>query len=140
MSERNPQNEGQFRVYDAMFLQAYKLYMSKLNPNCSKLFQHPNTHFREGVHWYKERQIGPRYFDRMMNKVCKRARLSRQYKLCSLKSSTNGILLNLGINPKSVTNTDGKNAELRLNRLIKAKKEQTLTVSNEKRQQQSVSS
>ena len=72
---------------------AYNLYMSKRHPECDAFFQTPRTKFnKQDDYWYRNEPIGKNTIATIMQKMSKRADLSKIYTCHSVRASTVTIL------------------------------------------------
>ena len=86
------------RIYDCQFgdhslLSLIKLYLSKLHPECTWLFQQHRTRaLRTDNVWFKKEPLGINSIGKMMLNISKEAGLSRTYTSHSVRATTITIL------------------------------------------------
>ena len=79
-----PSNEKEPRMYETADqfdgYKALKLYLEKVNPNCSSFFQYPKANFspEEDV-WFEQRPLRVNTLENMMKKISEAAGLSKIY-------------------------------------------------------------
>ena len=96
--QRVYETPGQLNV-----IEAYNLYLSKLNPKCKAFFQTPRTgNFDRSQHWYKNEPIGKNTLGRIMPSISKAAHLSQVYTCHSVRASCITILGKAGIVPSNI--------------------------------------
>ncbi len=66
----------------------FKKYVSKLNPGCSALFQHPKSKYREPDLWYDNVAVGKNKLGTMVSDMRKDAQLSEVYTNHCLRKTT----------------------------------------------------
>ncbi|KAI8489498.1 BTB/POZ domain-containing protein kctd1 [Branchiostoma belcheri] len=78
-----------------------KLYLKKLNPFCSSLFQKPvrGTHQPRKGRWYKDHPPGQNYISLMMKGISEDAGLSLNYTNSRIRNTTRQDLVSAGIFP-----------------------------------------
>ncbi|XP_019624428.1 PREDICTED: uncharacterized protein LOC109470090 [Branchiostoma belcheri] len=78
-----------------------KLYLKKLNPFCSSLFQKPvrGTHQPRKGRWYKDHPPGQNYISFMMKGISEDAGLSLNYTNSRIRNTTRQDLVSAGIFP-----------------------------------------
>ena len=80
----------------------YQFYLSKLNPDCDRLFQLPLPSFNIGTKyfsgvWFGNRPIGKNTLSNMMQRISKRAELSKVYTCHCVRASTITTLFHAGV-------------------------------------------
>ena len=95
-------------------IEAYKFYLTKLNPNCKALFQTPLPNYDADSHWYKNEPMGKNTLGNLMKRLSKKAGLSQDYTAHSVRASTVTILGHAGVQPMQICNITKHKNELSL--------------------------
>ena len=83
----------------------YKFYLSKLNPECSALFQRPkykNWGLEEGSIWFDNVPMGMNKIGELMKLISKRAALSKIYTNHSVRATAITIMYQGGVDTKQI--------------------------------------
>jgi hypothetical protein len=90
----------------------FSFYLSKLNPKCDRLFQHPLVNFEQtGITWYKNSPVGKNVLSEMMKIISKQAGLSKVYTCHSVRASTITNLHRAGVERNDIKHiTNHKNS------------------------------
>ena len=83
-------DEKEARIYETENqndgYKALKLYLEKINPNCSAFFQYSKENFSpEDDAWFEQRPLGVNTLANMMKKISKAAGLCRLYRNHSIR-------------------------------------------------------
>ena len=84
--------------------------LTKLNPECNRLFQYPMSNYAMDGIWFKNMPLGKNKLGVMMNTISKKAGLTQTYTCHSVRASTITHLYRAGIQASSIINvTNHKN-------------------------------
>ena len=70
----------------------FQTYLNKLNPNCNRLWQKPNTNFRKTSIWYNNCPLGVNTISKFMKQISIHARLPKVYTNHSIRVSSITLL------------------------------------------------
>ena len=106
-SKQSDQDYSDQKVYatpgQLNLIEAYNLYLSKLNPSCEAFFQTPRKgNFDHSEHWFKNEPIGKNTLGNIMPRISKAANLSQIYTCHSVRASCITILGQNGIVPGNI--------------------------------------
>ena len=95
-------NEKEARMYESAEsndgYKALKLYLEKINPKCSALFQYPKSNVRpEDIVWFEQRPLGVHTLASMMKKISEVAGLSTIYTNHSIRATAITLWSNAGV-------------------------------------------
>ena len=109
--KQSEQDYADQRIYGQP-VQAYELYISKLNPECDRLFQAPIVKYcRDGM-WYQNKPLGKNMLSQMMINISNQAGLSQKYTNHSVGVSTVTNLFQAGMSAEKICSiTKHKNQE-----------------------------
>ncbi len=87
----------------------FKFYLTKLHEDCDRLFQHPlTTSFApSGEVWYEKKPVGKNPLGNIMQRISKKASLSKIYTCHSVRSSTITTLFQAGISVEKIAYLTG---------------------------------
>ena len=111
-----PSNEKEARMYETADqfdgYKALKLYLEKVNPNCSSFFQYPKANFspEEDV-WFEQRPLGVNTLANMMKKISEAAGLSKIYTNHSIRAMAITLLSNAGVPNRHIMSISGHRNE-----------------------------
>ena len=85
-------------------VKTFEFFLSKLNPNCDRLFQYPLTSFSSAQSevWYACRPIGKNALSTMMQRISKKCNLSKVYTCHSVRASCITTLFHAGVAPEKI--------------------------------------
>ena len=83
-------------------VEIFQFYISKLNPENNRLFQHPLRAYSCDGHWYKNEPMGKNMMCQMMQRISKKAGLSMIYTCHSVRASTITTLYHAGVSTQSI--------------------------------------
>ena len=111
-----PSNEKEARIYETEDqndgYKALKLYLEKINPNCSAFFQYPKANFSpEDDVWFEQRPLGVNTLANMMKKISKAAGLSRIYTNHSIRATAITLWSNAGVPNRHIMSISGHRNE-----------------------------
>lgn len=111
-----PSNEKEARMYETEDqndgYKALKLYLEKINPNCSAFFQYPKANVNpEDVVWFEQRPLGVNALANMMKTICKAAGLSRIYTNHSIRATAITLWSNAGVPNRHIMSISGHQNE-----------------------------
>ena len=91
---------------------ALKLYLEKVNPNCSSFFQYPKANFspEEDV-WFEQRPLGVNTLANMMKKISEAAGLSKIYTNHSIRATAITLWSNAGVPNRHIMSISGHRNE-----------------------------
>jgi hypothetical protein len=98
--KQNDIDYGNQRMYGGVYI--YTFYLSKLNPKCDRLFQHPLLNYPAEGFWYRSEPIGKNPLSQMMQTISKKAGLSKIYTCHSVRASNITILYQAGVSTQSI--------------------------------------
>ena len=91
---------------------ALKLYLEKVNPNCSSFFQYPKENFSpEEDAWFEQRPLGVNTLAKMMKKTSEVAGLSNIYTNHSVRAMAITLWSNAGIPNRHIMSISGHRNE-----------------------------
>ena len=91
---------------------ALKLYLQKVNPQCTALFQYPKkTSTTEDAVWYEARPLGINSLAKMMKTISEEARLSKTYTNHSVRATAITLWSNAGISNRHIMAISGHRSE-----------------------------
>ena len=90
---------------------AYKLYVSKLNPKQSALFQRPKEFTPSFGPWYDNMVLGIKTLQVMMKRISKAAKLSKLYTNHSIRATSITILDQNGVEARHIMSVSGHRSE-----------------------------
>ena len=81
----------------------FKFFLSKLNPDCERLFQYPiNSFVISSEVWFANKPIGKNTLCNMMQRISEKSGLSRIYTCHSVRASCITALFQAGIPPEQI--------------------------------------
>ena len=80
----------------------FSLYVSKLHPDCVRLFQNPLHVYQLDKHWYRNEPAGKNTMSTMMQGMSVKAGLSMKYTCHSVRASTITALFRAGVPTQSI--------------------------------------
>lgn len=83
-------------------VEIFKVYLSKLNPECDRLFQTPLHAYKLDDIWYSKEPIGKNTIGKMMQRISGKAGLSQIYTCHSVRASTITRLFQAGIPTQNI--------------------------------------
>ena len=91
---------------------ALKLYLSKVNPNCSAFFQYPRRNWDETTSvndpcWYENRPLGVNTLSTMMKQISKAAGLSEMYTNHCVRATAITVWGDAGLAPHQICHISG---------------------------------
>ena len=110
-----PSNEKEARMYETADqfdgYKALKLYLEKVNPNCSSFFQYPKANFspEEDV-WFEQRPLGVNTLANM-KKISEAAGLSKIYTNHSIRATAITLWSNAGVPNRHIMSISGHRNE-----------------------------
>lgn len=91
---------------------ALKLYLQKVNPNCTAFFQYPKKNCRaEDAVWYEARPLGMNSLAKMMKIISEEARLPKIYTNHCVKATAITLWSNAGISNRHIMAISGHRSE-----------------------------
>ena len=84
------------------FIQVFEFYLSKLNPNCSALFQTPLNNYQQDKHWFRNEAMGKNTLSSIMKRISQKAGLSTEYTCHSVRASTITTLSQAGVEGRQI--------------------------------------
>ena len=111
-----PSDEKEARIYETEDqndgYKALKLYLEKINPNCSAFFQYPKANFSpEDDVWFEQRPLGVNTLANMMKNISKAASISRIYTNHSIRATAITLRSNAGIPNRHTMSISGHRNE-----------------------------
>lgn len=111
-----PSDEKEARIYETEDqndgYKALKLYLEKINPNCSAFFQYPKANFSpEDDVWFEQRPLGVNTLANMMKTISKAAGLSRIYTNHSIRATAITLWSNAGVPNRHIMSISGHRNE-----------------------------
>ena len=90
-------------------VRSYKLYVSKLNPNLTALFQRPKKSPPQDPNkpWYDNMVVGEKSLGGMMKNISRESQLSRVYTNHSIRAITITILDSNGVEARDIMSLSG---------------------------------
>ena len=109
-------NEKEARMYESAEsndgYKALKLYLEKINPKCSALFQYPKSNVRpEDIVWFEQRPLGVNTLANMMKKISEVAGLSTIYTNHSIRATAITLWSNAGVPNRHIMSISGHRNE-----------------------------
>ena len=86
---------------------SYKLYLSKLNPQCDALFQYPKPNYSSDGVWYNNKPVGKNSIAEMMKKISVAAGLSKVYTNHCIRATSITVLHRAGLDGNAMTAISG---------------------------------
>jgi len=111
-----PSNEKEARMYETEDqndgYKALKLYLEKINPNCSAFFQYPKANVNpEDDVWFEQRPLGVNTLANMMKTICKATGLSRIYTNHRIRATAITLWSNAGVPNRHIMSISGHRNE-----------------------------
>ena len=86
---------------------ALKMYMGKLHPNCEAFYQRPDEYHHVNGIWYQPIPLGIRRLQTMMSRLSSAAALSTRYTNHCLRATAITNLVNSGFDPITISRLSG---------------------------------
>ena len=84
-------------------VQIFKFFLSKLSPDCDRLFQYPlNSFLVSSNTWYAKKPIGKNTLAQMMPRISEKSGLSKTYTCHSVRASCVSILFQSGVSAEKI--------------------------------------
>ena len=94
---------------------ALKVYLSKLNPDCSAFFQYPKRKWQPtDAIWFENRPLGQNKLSKMMKEISQEAGLSQQYTNHSVRATAITLWSNAGLSNRQIMAISGHKNEASL--------------------------
>ncbi|XP_048236651.1 zinc finger MYM-type protein 3-like isoform X1 [Haliotis rufescens] len=92
---------------------SFKVYLSKLHPENTALFQRPRKHVNRSPdpHWYTAQALGHNNLSNMMKSISQRARLSKTYTNHCVRATTISLLSHAGVENREIMKITGHKNE-----------------------------
>lgn len=101
-SEQSKQDYSTRAMYGTP-VDVFGFFLTKLSPNCARLFQQPlKTYNKEDV-WFSARPVGKNSLSNMMQTISNKSGLSQAYTCHSVRASTITTLFHAGVSPHIIT-------------------------------------
>ena len=105
---------------------AYKLYISKLPPNCQNLFPKPLQNFH-GDQWYSAYQVrGKDYLGNLLKKLSQQLNLSQEYTNHCVRSTVVSTMINEGYDTLDISAITGHKSDEALRKYASVKRHSQL--------------
>jgi hypothetical protein len=98
---------------------SFKMYCSKLNPNCSAFLQRPLQNYQGREVWYSNAPLGVNSIGKMLVEISRDSGASRLYTNHCIKASTATILKQAGYQPQDIMAVTGHRNVASLNSYAK---------------------
>ena len=86
---------------------SYKLYLSKLNPQCDAQFKYPKPNYSSDGVWYNNKPVGKNSIVEMMKKISVAAGLSKVYTNHCIRATSITVLHRAGLDGNAITAISG---------------------------------
>ena len=84
-------------------VQIFTFFLSKLNPDCDRLFQYPlNSFLVSSNTWYAKKPMGKNTLAQMMPRISEKSGLSKTYTCHSVRASCVSILFQAGVSAEKI--------------------------------------
>lgn len=89
-----------------------KLYLTKVNPKCTALFQYPKTAWKDNdLVWYENRPLGVNKLSKMMSQISQEAQLSQLYTNHSVRATAITMWSTAGLPDRQIMAISGHRSE-----------------------------
>ena len=122
--KQTEQDYSDQRMYGSA-VAVYRLYLSKLNPDCPRLFQTPLRSYRlTGESWFKNEPMGKSTLGNIMQRISKKCGLNKIYTCHSVRVSTITTLFQAGVPSQEIVTITKHKRESSLTPYISGTSEQ----------------
>ncbi len=81
--------------------------LHNVNPDCTALFQYPNTSYNITGIWFNKMPVGKNTLSTLMKRISEKAQLSQIYTNHSIRATSITLLSNAGIDSTSISHVSG---------------------------------